>query len=237
VEFQAGQFVYATFHQSEIPREPHPFTIASAPGGDHLRIVVKRFGDFTSSMMSLRPGCAVWLEGPFGRFCLEGDPVNAQTWIAGGIGITPFLSWARSLERALPVDLYYCTPAAEHAHSRRAVRHRRPLPDLQGHPDPQELARSPERQRHRGREPQRHPRSRLHVRPAGADRQHDQRVVRQRGPITPHPCGMLRFPLTLRGAADRGRARGRGMLTRQRGSGARPSKDGSCTAVSPASRS
>ncbi|MDX6678368.1 MAG: hypothetical protein QOE31_2420 [Solirubrobacteraceae bacterium] len=116
VEFQAGQFVYATFHQSEIPREPHPFTIASAPGGDHLRIVVKRFGDFTSSMMSLRPGCAVWLEGPFGRFCLEGDPVNAQTWIAGGIGITPFLSWARSLERALPVDLYYCTPAAEHAH-------------------------------------------------------------------------------------------------------------------------
>ena len=30
--FQAGQFVYATFVQSAISRESHPFTIASAPG-------------------------------------------------------------------------------------------------------------------------------------------------------------------------------------------------------------
>ena len=33
LEFQAGQFLYATFHQDGIPRESHPFTIASAPGG------------------------------------------------------------------------------------------------------------------------------------------------------------------------------------------------------------
>ena len=33
LEFQAGQFVYATFHQDGIPRESHPFTIASAPAG------------------------------------------------------------------------------------------------------------------------------------------------------------------------------------------------------------
>ena len=46
LEFQAGQFVYATFHQDGIPRESHPFTIASAPGGE-LRIAVKRFGDYT----------------------------------------------------------------------------------------------------------------------------------------------------------------------------------------------
>ena len=54
--FQAGQFVYATFVQSGIPRESHPFTIASAPGADSLRLAVKRLGDFTDSMMKLRPG-------------------------------------------------------------------------------------------------------------------------------------------------------------------------------------
>ena len=100
--FQAGQFVYATFHQSGIPRESHPFTIASAPGDDPLRLAVKRFGDFTSSMMKLRPGSQSQLEGPFGGFHLRSDPAHPQTWIAGGIGITPFLSWARSLDSSIP---------------------------------------------------------------------------------------------------------------------------------------
>jgi predicted ferric reductase len=114
--FRAGQFVYATFDQSGIPRESHPFTIASAPGGDSLRLAVKRFGDFTSSMMKLRPGSPSSLEGPFGDFHLRSEPAHPQTWIAGGIGITPFLSWARSMDRSIPADLYYCTPGPEQAH-------------------------------------------------------------------------------------------------------------------------
>lgn len=115
LEFRAGQFVYATFLQDGIPRESHPFTIASAPGR-RLRIVVKRFGDFTGRVMQLRAGAEAQLEGPFGSFHLIDDPVHAQTWIAGGIGITPFLSWARSLDGSTPADLYYCTPGAEQAH-------------------------------------------------------------------------------------------------------------------------
>ena len=114
--FRAGQFVYASFHQSGIPRESHPFTIASAVGDDSLRLAIKRFGDFTSSMMRLGAGYEAQLEGPFGCFCLRSDSAHSQTWIAGGIGITPFLSWARSMDRSIPADLYYCTPGAEHAH-------------------------------------------------------------------------------------------------------------------------
>jgi predicted ferric reductase len=113
--FQAGQFLYATFDQDGIPRESHPFTIASAPGGE-LRLAVKRLGDFTGRLMQLRPGARAQLEGPFGSFCLNDDTGHSQTWIAGGIGITPFLSWARSLDGSIAVDLYYCTPGAEQAH-------------------------------------------------------------------------------------------------------------------------
>ena len=116
LEFRAGQFVYATFHQPPIPLESHPFTISSAPGADSLRLSVKRLGDFTGSVMTLRPGSRAQLEGPFGRFCFTPDRVHSQTWIAGGIGITPFLSWARSLDEPIAADLYYCTPGAEHAH-------------------------------------------------------------------------------------------------------------------------
>ena len=114
--FQAGQFVYAAFVQSGVPRESHPFTIASAPGADSLRLAIKRFGDFTDSVMKLRPGSEALLEGPFGGFCLRGDPAHSDTWIAGGIGITPFLSWARGLDTSVPADLYYCTPGPEQTH-------------------------------------------------------------------------------------------------------------------------
>ncbi len=116
LEFRAGQFVYATFHQSPIPLESHPFTISSAPSAESLRLAVKRLGDFSGSVMTLRPGSRAQLEGPFGRFCLRPDGGRSQTWIAGGIGITPFLSWARSLNGPIAADLYYCTPRAEHAH-------------------------------------------------------------------------------------------------------------------------
>jgi predicted ferric reductase len=114
--FRPGQFIYATFHQHGIRKESHPFTIASAPSGSSLRIATKGLGDFTRGLPSLEPGCRVRLEGPFGSFCLRRDLTQPQTWIAGGIGITPFLSWARSLDAAIAADLYYCTPGAEQHH-------------------------------------------------------------------------------------------------------------------------
>jgi predicted ferric reductase len=115
LQYQAGQFVYATFHQSGIPQESHPFTIASAPDERAVRIAVKRLGDFTGSIMTLRSGVPVTLEGPFGQFVLR-DHAGPQTWVAGGIGITPFLSWARSLDHPVEADLYYCTPGPDDAY-------------------------------------------------------------------------------------------------------------------------
>jgi predicted ferric reductase len=102
IEVEAGQFVYATFLQTGIPRESHPFTVASAPGAASVRLAVKRLGDFTGSVMKLRAGAEAQVEGPFGSFCLREDPARSQTWIAGGFGITPFLSWARSLDGPIP---------------------------------------------------------------------------------------------------------------------------------------
>ncbi len=113
--FRAGQFVYASFRQPGLPFESHPFTIASAPG-DHIRLVVKRLGDFTAALQQLRPGATALVEGPFGNFDLRQDQRHAQTWIAGGIGITPFLSWARSLDDSTASDLFYCTEGADSAH-------------------------------------------------------------------------------------------------------------------------
>ena len=57
------------------------------------------------------------MEGPYGRFNLApGDVGRRQLWVAGGIGVTPFLAWLDAL-RADPaaapaVELHYSTRAA-----------------------------------------------------------------------------------------------------------------------------
>ncbi|NYD42660.1 hypothetical protein [Nocardioides panaciterrulae] len=49
------------------------------------------------------------LSGPHGRF-VHGKGTDRQVWIAGGVGVTPFLSWLRSLDEQPPpdrVDFFY----------------------------------------------------------------------------------------------------------------------------------
>ncbi len=95
----AGQFVYLT------PRDPalaagrgeeHPYTVASAPGEPELRIAVKGSGDASRALLRVAPGTDVGVEGPYGDF-FAGTGTRPELWIAGGIGIAPFLARVREL--------------------------------------------------------------------------------------------------------------------------------------------
>jgi predicted ferric reductase len=115
LHFQPGQFVFVRF--AELGGEAHPFSITSAPDEAALRLVVKALGDHTGVLMDLPPGGSAELEGPYGAFSHLALANSRQVWIAGGIGITPFLSMARSLDRTgHEIDLYYCTEAADQAY-------------------------------------------------------------------------------------------------------------------------
>ena len=113
----AGQFAFLTFDDAE---GAHPFTIASAWQNDGLlTFFIKELGDYTSSLPdTLKAGQPVKIEGPFGRFDFNtGKP--RQVWIAGGIGITPFIARMQRLaepaptgqEPHTPVDLFFSTAA------------------------------------------------------------------------------------------------------------------------------
>ncbi|WP_188188693.1 ferredoxin reductase family protein [Nonomuraea sp. SYSU D8015] len=94
--FVSGQFVFVTFHQHGL-REPHPFTISSAPAEQDIRLTIKASGDYTSRLSStLRAGCRATVEGGYGMLDYRTGG-RRQLWIAGGIGITPFLSWLRDM--------------------------------------------------------------------------------------------------------------------------------------------
>ena len=102
----------------EVANQFHPFSITSAPHEPTLRITVKAVGDYTRALRALGSGAEAVVEGPYGSFSHRGVPGRQQVWLAGGIGVTPFLSMARSLRYANEpaVDFYYCVEHAEEAH-------------------------------------------------------------------------------------------------------------------------
>lgn len=109
----AGQFAFVTFDRRE---GAHPFTIASAPhaGRHDVTFQIKALGDFTRRLAAtLRQGAPVTVEGPYGRFERPADPAaRPQVWVAGGIGVTPFLAWLEAARDEPgdrpPVWLHYC---------------------------------------------------------------------------------------------------------------------------------
>ncbi|MGA2286508.1 MAG: ferredoxin reductase family protein [Dehalococcoidia bacterium] len=116
LRFLPGQFVFVQFFQRGISTEAHPFSLTSVPKDGRLRIVVKSLGDYTSRLQSLRRGAVARIEGPFGKFSYHNCPNKKQVWIAGGIGVTPFLSMAGTLERSdYSVDLYYSANSEDEA--------------------------------------------------------------------------------------------------------------------------
>ena len=106
---RAGQFLFVRFPNTETLDESHPFTISSAPHEDVLRLTIKGSGDFTRALITdLKPGMHAVVEGPYGMFDYKTGG-NKQIWVAGGIGLTPFLSFIRDMEGDLThdVNFYY----------------------------------------------------------------------------------------------------------------------------------
>lgn len=105
MRWQAGQFAFVSATGAGMG-EPHPFTIASAPTADgSLRLGIKALGGWTRHLPErLAPGQRVRVDGPYGRFVFR-KRVPRQVWLAGGIGITPFMAWAEALTDADRQDI------------------------------------------------------------------------------------------------------------------------------------
>ena len=117
MRFVPGQFAFVSLDHPFVDNGPHPFSITSGLGERNLRFVVKGVGDHTTALLDATPGVRARIEGPYGGLSHERMPGTDQIWIAGGIGITPFLSMARSLDhQRYRVDLYYCTAHASEAY-------------------------------------------------------------------------------------------------------------------------
>ncbi len=130
--FQPGQF--ATIAYDKARAEAHPFTIA---GGNSTsrRFVIRSAGDWTSHFVNtVKVGDEFRVSGGYGRFLPQIRAKRLeQLWVAGGVGITPFLAALEQMQpdKGAKVTLVYCIRSRASAGAIDDVEaHARRLPQL-----------------------------------------------------------------------------------------------------------
>ncbi|MBQ1443161.1 MAG: ferredoxin reductase family protein [Renibacterium sp.] len=125
LSWKPGQFA---FLKLQVPglSEPHPFSIATDPQRPGLRFMVRRLGDWTDQLEdAVAVGDRAFVEGPYGQLRIfpAGSP-RRTVWIAGGVGITPFLAALQQLPGASgqePPILIHAVRNEDSAHARSEV--------------------------------------------------------------------------------------------------------------------
>ena len=134
---QPGQFVLLAFGDGPGFHgcgEFHPFTVSDIEARGRLRVAIKALGPCSTRAQALQPGTTVRLQGPFGTFLQdEVDRPDGHRgpwlWVAGGIGITPFIAVLRHAVPTRPLTLVYLVAdpgAAAFADELRQIADRHP---------------------------------------------------------------------------------------------------------------
>jgi predicted ferric reductase len=111
IRFLPGQFAWIKIAGSPWTLEEHPFSFSSSaerPG--RIEFGIKELGDFTSRIKEIEPGTRAYLDGPHGAFSIDRTPAVGYVFIAGGVGITPIMSFLQTMadrDDPRPVLLVY----------------------------------------------------------------------------------------------------------------------------------
>ena len=113
LRYKIAQYAYVSFISDGISKEVHPYCITSLPEDDLMRLSIKELGDYTKKLSGLSVGDYAVVYGPYGylgeRF---NEPDKDSVFIAGGIGIAPFLSMFKKAglkKDGSSTSLFYCT--------------------------------------------------------------------------------------------------------------------------------
>jgi ferredoxin-NADP reductase len=97
IKHNPGQFLIIQLARKGRVSESQPFTISASPGWDRPCISVKSAGDFTSTIKDTTTSDKAYIDAPYGVFSYLNHDAPNLVFIAGGIGITPFMSMLRHM--------------------------------------------------------------------------------------------------------------------------------------------
>ncbi|MEK7096282.1 MAG: PAS domain S-box protein, partial [Patescibacteria group bacterium] len=109
--FSPGQYIRLTIPglKGDVRGSSRDFSIVSSPSEKNKIIVAFRVsnGVFKQALLRAEMGTGLTLRGPLGVFTLPADVGTPIVFIAGGIGITPFMSMIRFVtENKLPYKMH-----------------------------------------------------------------------------------------------------------------------------------
>jgi len=107
--FISGQYCLVSFvDNKKFKDQRKPFTFTNSPTDKgFIELTIKKIGLFTTALFSLKIGDLLKIRGPIGRFLNFDETIKKNVvLIAGGSGITPFMSIIRySLAKNLPNEI------------------------------------------------------------------------------------------------------------------------------------
>ena len=120
--FRAGQYIDLTLigsRQGSSNGLTHTFSIASPPSDNEILVTTRMRSTVFKQALSIMPlGSGVKIEGPMGSFGLHNNTSRPAVFLAGGIGIAPFLSmlsYATGEKLRHPIILFYANRYLEDA--------------------------------------------------------------------------------------------------------------------------
>ena len=107
-DFLPGQFFTVT-----VDGTSRNYSASNVPGGEELHLTIKKKdgGRVSPRLFELGAGSALRVAGPYGSFVADPQSTRPLVLIAGGVGITPLMSIARSV--AGDVALFYANRSAD----------------------------------------------------------------------------------------------------------------------------
>lgn len=115
LDYKPGQFAFIKIETEGLLGQVHPFSMSSSPSDKYLSFGIKNLGEYTEELGEVKESLTVKVDGPYGTFSNLVVKNKRQIWVAGGIGVTPFLAMAKSLGKDQEVDLYYSVKSANEA--------------------------------------------------------------------------------------------------------------------------